>query len=72
MGKMKALFIEMQENGEMTELHDDDDEDLSMYEEAHYHHVINDFVSLIDEHGWPKVIGDVREKLVQRDWWSPC
>ena len=66
MGKMKAMLIENEENGQQE--HDD----LSMYEEAHYHHVINDFVSLIDEHGWPKVIGDVRAKLVQRDWWSPC
>ena len=67
MGKMKALLIENEENGQQEQ-----DDDLSMYEEAHYHHVINDFVSLIDEHGWPKVIGDVREKLVKRDWWSPC
>ena len=67
MGKMKALFIEMQENGEMTELHDDD-EDLSMYEEAHYHHVMNDFVSLIEVYGWEKVIGDLRVKMGDIKW----
>ena len=69
MGKMKAtLLIENEEiNGQQEQ-----DDDLSMYEEAHYHHVINDFVSLIDEHGWSKVIGDVGEKLVLKDWWFPC
>ena len=70
MGKMKALLIDMEENGQQE---DQDEHDVvSLQQEAHYHHVINDFVSLFDEHGWPKVIGDVREKLVKRDWWSPC
>jgi hypothetical protein len=66
MGKMKELLIDKEETEE-----DNQEFDVVM-EEAHYHHVINDFVSLIDEHGWPKVIGDVRAKLVKRDWWSPC
>jgi hypothetical protein len=69
MGKMKELLID---NEEVDGQEGQQDDDLSLCEEAHYHHVINDFVSLIDEHGWPKVIGDVREKLVKRDWWSPC
>ena len=72
MGKMKELFTEMQELGLMSELHDEEVDVDVLMKEAHYHHVINDFVSLIDEHGWPKVIGDVRAKLVKRDWWSPC
>ena len=61
MGKMKELLIENEENGQQ-------DDDLSMYEEAHYHHVINDFVSLIEEHGWSKVIGDVRENIWRKTW----
>lgn len=65
MGKMKALLIEMEENGQQ-------DDDLSMYEEAHYHHVMNDFVSLFDEHGWAKVIGDLRERMIEKQGWFKC
>jgi hypothetical protein len=62
MGKMKALLIEMEENGQQQ------DDDLSMYEEAHYVHTINDFVSLIEVYGWTKVIGDLREKMGDKTW----
>jgi predicted metal-dependent phosphotriesterase family hydrolase len=57
MGKMKALLIDIEEDGQQVE-------DLSMYEEAHYHHVMNDFVSLIQEHGWSKVEDSLIEKLM--------
>ena len=62
MGKMKDVAIKQQEDQELDVL----------MEEAHYHNTINAFVDLIDKHGWPKVVGDVREKLLLKDWWSPC
>jgi hypothetical protein len=49
-----------------------EDDYVLLQKEMHYHNTINAFVELIDEHGWPKVVGDVREKLLLRDWWSPC
>jgi hypothetical protein len=66
MGKMKAMLIENEENGQQGEQEQDDD--LSLCEEAHYHHVINDFVSLIEVYGWGKVIGDLREKMGNKSW----
>ena len=63
MGKMKALLIEMEENGQQPQ-----DDDLSIYEEAHYVHTINDFVSLIEVYGWTKVIEDLREQMGNRSW----
>jgi hypothetical protein len=62
MGKMKALLIEMEENGQQQ------DDDLSVYEEAHYVHTINDFVSLIEVYGWTKVIEDLREHMGDKTW----
>jgi len=59
MGKMKALAIEQQEQ---------DDLSMNQQEEAHYHHVMNDFVSLIKLYGWETVIGDLRAKMGQVEW----
>jgi hypothetical protein len=65
MGKMKALLIEREEvDGQEGQ----QDEDLSLCEEAHYVHTINDFVSLIEVYGWEKVIGDLREKMGNTAW----
>jgi hypothetical protein len=62
MGKMKALAIEQQEQQEQ------DDLSINQQEEAHYHHVMNDFVSLIKLYGWDTVIGDLRAKMGQVEW----
>jgi hypothetical protein len=74
MGKMKALLIDNMENvktyplSTILEEGQQEHEDLSMYEEAHYHHAISDIVSLIEVHGWSKVIGDVRENIWRKTW----
>jgi hypothetical protein len=65
MGKMKALLID---NEEVDGQEGQQDDDLSLCEEAHYHHVINDFVSLIEVYGWEKVIGDLRVKMGDIKW----
>jgi len=72
MGKMKELFTEMQELGLMSELHDEEVDIDVLMKEAHYHHVMNDFVSLFDEHGWAKVIGDLRERMIEKQGWFKC
>jgi len=68
MGKMKALFTEMQELGLMSELHDEEEDIDVLMKEANYVHTINDFVSLIEVYGWSKVIGDLREKMGTKTW----
>jgi len=65
MGKMKALLIDNMENVETYPLSTILEEDR---EEAHYHHVMNDFVSLIKLYGWETVIGDLRAKMGQVEW----
>jgi hypothetical protein len=60
MGKLKALLIDKQEQ--------EDNQGLDDMEEAHYHHVINDFVSLIEVHGWSNVILDLREAMGKKTW----
>ena len=65
MGKMKALLIDREEENRYQE--EQEEYDVVM-EEAHYHHVVNDFVSLIEVYGWEKVIGDLREKMGNTVW----
>ena len=43
---------------------------LIMQEEAHYHHTMNDFVELIVVYGWDKVIGDLRQAMGEKKWWT--
>jgi len=62
MGKMKELLIEMEETGLSK------DEVLSMHEEAHYVHTMNDFVELIVVYGYDKVIGDLRTAMGNKTW----
>jgi hypothetical protein len=66
MGKMKALLIDNMENVETYPLSTILEGDQQ--EEAHYHHVMNDFVSLIKLYGWETVIGDLRAKMGQVEW----
>lgn len=49
MGKVKALAIEMEETG-------------CDFEEAHYHHVLNDIVLMMQEYGYFKVLEDIKKK----------
>jgi hypothetical protein len=65
MGKMKALLTDREEENIYQE--EQEEYDVVM-EEAHYHHVVNDFVSLIEVYGWEKVIGDLREKMGNTAW----
>lgn len=55
MGKMKELMMMMEQE------HDDDD--LSMCEEAHYVHTLNDVVELMIVYGFDTVMDDVLIKL---------
>jgi len=54
MGKMKELMMMEQEH---------DDDDLSMCEEAHYVHTLNDVVELMIVYGFDTVMDDVLIKL---------
>ena len=46
-----------------------DQEDIvSLSEEAHYHHVINDFIGLIEDYGFDKVINDFRRLMGEKQW----
>ena len=68
MGKMKALTIDMMEQGlSIDELMgiDKHQEDL---EEAHYIHTMNAFVELIVVYGYDKVIGDLRTAMAEKSW----
>ena len=56
------LLIEMEETGLSK------DELLSLNEEAHYVHTINDFVELIVVYGYDKVIGDLRTAMGNKTW----
>jgi hypothetical protein len=67
MGKMKALALDIEEN-HVDEQEDQDQDVVFLQQEAHYHHVINDFVYLVQVHGWTKVIGDLRSKMGQFTW----
>ena len=68
MGKMKALAIDMMEQGlSIDELMgiDEHQEDL---EEAHYFHTMNAFVELIVLYGWDKVTADLRAAMGEKKW----
>jgi len=65
MGKMKALLIEMEENGQQQQQEDDFD---VVMEEMHYINTINDFAFLIEVYGWTQVVGDLRERMGNRAW----
>ena len=68
MGKMKALAIDMMEQGlSIDELMgiDEHQEDL---EEAHYFHTMNAFVELIVVYGYDKVIGDLSYVMAEKTW----
>jgi len=67
MGKMKALSLDMEEN-QVQDQEDEHDDVVSLQQEAHYHHTINDFVYLVQVHGWNKVISDLRSKMGQFTW----
>lgn len=59
MGKMKALLIDREEDNQEFE---------EVMEEMHYVNTINDFVSLIEVHGFDKVMFDFRRTMGEKDW----
>jgi len=64
MGKMKALLIDKEENGQQEQ---DDDFDVVM-EEMHYVNTIQALVSLIEVYGWHKVTSDLRVAMGNKSW----
>jgi hypothetical protein len=38
------------------------------FEEAHYNHVLNDFVELIVLYGYKQVVTDLAEKMEAKTW----
>lgn len=54
--------------GSMSEQEEFDKKRNYDYEEAHYFHTVNDFVSLIDKYGWNQVICDLREAMGNKTW----
>ena len=60
MEKVKAVVIKQQP-------HEGQEFDVLM-QESHYVHTINDFVSLIEEHGFDKVMNDLRKTMGERSW----
>ena len=65
MGKMKALAIDMMEQQQDQEQHEDFD---VLMEEMHYHNTMNAFVELIVVYGYDKVIGDLRTAMGAKEW----
>jgi hypothetical protein len=61
MGKMKALLIEMEENGQQ-----EDDFDVVM-EEMHYINTINDVVKLMLRYGQLKVLIDITTRMSEEE-----
>lgn len=44
------------------------DEHHDEMEEIYYHHVIMDFVNLIEDYGFDKVINDFRRMMGENEW----
>jgi hypothetical protein len=65
MGKMKALLIDQEEVQEDQDEHDV----VSLQQEAHYVHTVNEFVDLIVEHGYGTVMNDLYLKLIKTKGW---
>jgi len=68
MGKMKALAIDMMEQGLSIDELMGIDEHQENLEEAHYFHTMNAFVELIVVYGYDKVIGDLRTAMGNKTW----
>jgi hypothetical protein len=73
MGKMKELFTEMQENGQIDGLYNEQQDDanadvVSLQQEAHYVHTINEICELFVLHGWDKVWPDIQECMRGKKW----
>jgi heterodisulfide reductase subunit C len=60
MGKMKALLIDKEP--------EDNQEFEEVMEEMHYFNTMNNFMSLIKEHGWDKVTSDLRALMGTETW----
>jgi hypothetical protein len=67
MGKMKALSLDMEEN-RVDEQEEQDADVVSLQQEAHYVHTINEICELFVLHGWEKVWPDIQECMRGKKW----
>jgi len=55
-------------NGTVKDMDAENDDVLSLQEEAHYMNTIDNFVSLIEVYGWETVMMDLRSKMREVKW----